>query len=127
MIPARQIRTATVVIAIAVLSADDSHGGDTVPDTIPKVVCKYICPPLDDGFKMIDSFVRLKWAQWKGRTRSMAPSPLPGRGAECGRLPDAEGQQFCCVNRGERITIEYVGENPYLYPETTWRAVCKTD
>ena len=96
-------------------------------ETVQEVLCRHICPPLDRGLKKIDAQIRLTWAKWKGRSRSVSPRPAVGRGPSCGRLPDRELTVRCCLDVRTRLVIEFVGNNPYAYPETPWRAVCTKD
>lgn len=57
--------------------------------------------------------------------KQFASSIFEGRGPECGRLPNATRMARCCRDGESRLVIEFAGRDPYLYPETPWRAVCR--
>ncbi|MGA8614359.1 MAG: hypothetical protein WB760_22335 [Xanthobacteraceae bacterium] len=117
--------TATLIFfIIGVFGADDNSAR---AETIQDVICEHVCPSLDRGLTRAEKFVQLEWAKWKNRTKTMTPRPLPGRGAACGRLPDAASTARCCADENARLVVQYVGQDPYRFPETPWRAVCVTD
>jgi hypothetical protein len=111
-----------VIASIMLWGATESPAA---AETFQEVFCRYLCPPLDRGLKNVDTRIRLAWVKWKGRTRSVLPRPVPGRGPSCGRLPDVSATARCCIEPNARLIIEFVGNNPYAYPDTPWRAVCK--
>jgi hypothetical protein len=113
-----------MIILIATLTAGD---GSPQAETIHDVLCRHVCPPLDAGLEKAERYIRFGWARWKGRTRWMTPPRLPGQNEACGVLPGEEAIARCCVETGAHLVIEYSGKNPYTYPETLWRVVCKTE
>ena len=112
-----------IISLICILGADDDSAN---AETIQDLICHHVCPSLDRGLTRVEKFVQFEWSRWKERTMTMSPRPLEGRSASCGRLPDSASTARCCADDNARLMVEYVGEDPYLYPEIPWRVICKS-
>jgi hypothetical protein len=118
-----RLAAVSVTLVLSVLAGDNSADARTFDD----LICDHVCPPIDLGLTAAEKFIQLKWAHWKHRTQVMSASPLVGRGVSCGRLPDAESTARCCLDESAHLLIEFEGRNPYAFPETAWRAICKAE